>query len=769
MRRFPAAGLAFCAAISVALPTAAHGEVDPDTWFGDFRHSPWSYGFAGPSGVRPQAYFDYQPQDCNKAGATGLRPVFPGVDYYDTPWGGVYKGGRLGVYDKGLYELGDHLPGQGTGQANELQNYGADQGPTVAPEGEYGNLEQAIRDMFGGPPAQSGTTRESPVGRSGDSPGRESMVGLRGGLGTLELGRLETPYKYSGGVKYDPFVATSLEARGAGVLSLGPSNASGETNHAIDEDVWYLRDSYADSVFNSFAVETPIGGFPESLSGAIDSQVTIGDTQYTSMLFPEQYTGDVYLDLQNARINFVYRNGCWEVKLPSDPNFKRTSRHGGNSWGADVDDQWAIKRVGFTDDETSAWNLVPESAAPVIVAVIDTGLDWHHLDIDPVSIWRNADEIPANGIDDDRNGYVDDVIGWDFIARNNRPWDFDGHGTLITGIIAAAHNDVGIAGINPNARIMMLKGVNNFGTTRPSYIAEAIVYAVDNGARVVNISVGGDHANRMVRAAVDYANEKGVLIVAAAGNESQELIDYGPGGNENVLTVGATWFDDRAADFSNYGDTVDVVAPGVDVLSLRARHTDANYRPGQEGNETYAIGDNFVGEDKRYFHASGTSFSAPIVTGLASLLLSKNPDLTGSEVRHIIEQTASDVDLMGRDKYTGHGMVDARAALSASPGQFITAEISRIEMLPAEAPSYIQVHGTIDASDFKRAWVQIGPGENPGAWRFVGQKRKLPIRDGRIASFSLSNFTQSGKWLIVVNVEDANGVIKRASFPVEIR
>ena len=122
-----------------------------------------------------------------------------------------------------------------------------------------------------------------------------------------------------------------------------------------------------------------------------------------------------------------------------------------------------------------------------------------------------------------------------------------------------------------------------------------------------------------------------MLIIAASGNEGVELEEFGPGGNDHVLTVGATHTDDRTAGFSNFGDGIDLVAPGVDVLSLRARFTDVNYRPAS--GEEYEVGSRYVGEDKRYIHVNGTSFSTPIVTGVASMILAKYPQLTGERSR----------------------------------------------------------------------------------------------------------------------------------------
>jgi subtilisin family serine protease len=207
------------------------------------------------------------------------------------------------------------------------------------------------------------------------------------------------------------------------------------------------------------------------------------------------------------------------------------------SWGQKYPDQWALQRIGFDASPNSAWRLVKQNAQPVVVAVIDTGLDWNHRNIDPENIWRNPKETAGNGVDDDKNGYVDDVIGWDFFDRDGKPWDFDGHGTFVSGLIAGSWKDKsGIAGINPFARLMILKAVNNFGHSRASYVAEAIAYAADNGARVINLSLGGKEPTKVAQAAIDYAYSKGVVIVVAAGNEGADISKFGITGSDKVLT-----------------------------------------------------------------------------------------------------------------------------------------------------------------------------------------------------------------------------------------
>jgi len=561
---------------------------------------------------------------------------------------------------------------------------------------------------------------------------------------------------------------------------------------ALGADRWPGSGGYFDDRgFDRDPVIGPVGGSPDGLGASVggsygltdyasinvrpgpgtnglpgfglSQRFTIGATDYASYLVPETRAVSVENSLQDGGFDFSF-NPCRVVLLPTDPNFLKSGR---SSWGEPFADQWAIRRVGFTDDESSAWNLLPGDARPVTIAVVDTGLDWHHADIDAESIWQNERETPGNGIDDDGNGYVDDVIGWNFVGKDNRPWDHDGHGTLVAGIIAAAHNETGIAGINPDARIMVLKAVNDFGTTRASYLAEAIAYAVDNGAQIVNLSVGGPETSAVEQAAIDYAQENGVLVVAASGNEGIELADYGPGGHDHVLTVGATHVDDRAAAFSNFGDRIDLVAPGVDVLSLRARFTDANYRPGTA--DEYAIGDNYVGEDRRYIRASGTSFSTPIVTAVASLVMASRPELSAAEVRQVLLNTADDVDLPGKDRYAGFGLVNARTALGAEPDFFVRAELSGAEFVETEGRSVLEIHGTIDATRFKRAWMQIGPGEEPATWKYVGQKRKYPIRDGLVGWIPLSEFAGADLWQVVVNVEDENGVVRRGRLPVRLK
>lgn len=445
---------------------------------------------------------------------------------------------------------------------------------------------------------------------------------------------------------------------------------------------------------------------------------------------------------------------------PTDPHFTAKG-----SWGQDYDDQWAIKRVGFDGEPDSAWRQVKPSARPVIVAVIDTGLDWNHRDIDWKNLWQNPGEIPDNGIDDDNNGYVDDIIGWDFFANSNKPWDHDGHGTFVTGIIAAAwNNGAGIAGINPDARVMVLKAINNFGHSRASYLARAIAYAVDNGARVINLSVGGKEISAIEQDALEYAHRNNVVVVVAAGNEGVDVGNYGMAASDKVITVASTGFKDERQAFSNWGRAIDIAAPGLDVLSLRARRTDT--MRDIEG-VAYQPGAAYVGADKRYYRASGTSFSAPMVTAVASLLLANDPSLTHEEVKRILVNSARDVDIPGIDQYSGHGLLDARAALAADRHFDIQAEITGVAVVAEDGRQRVQVNGTARADRFAGARIELGAGENPATWTPAGEVGKA-VSGGLLASIDAGQFRGSPVWTIRLIVTHDNGSTRETRFELRL-
>jgi subtilisin family serine protease len=436
------------------------------------------------------------------------------------------------------------------------------------------------------------------------------------------------------------------------------------------------------------------------------------------------------------------------------------------SWGQKYPDQWGLQRIGFDASPTSAWRLVRRDAQPVVVALIDTGLDWNHRNIDWDNIWKNPGEIAGNGIDDDHNGRIDDVIGWDFLDHDNKPWDYDGHGTFVAGIIAGSWKDGdGIAGINPFARLMILKAINNFGHSRASYLAEAIAYAADNGARVINLSVGGKEITKVEQAAIDYAFSKNVVVVVAAGNEGVNVGNYGVAGSDKVLTVAATGFEDQRTVFSNWGN-VSVAAPGLDVLSLRAARTDSML--GIEGSK-YTAGAAYVGVDKRYYRASGTSFSAPLVSGLASLMIANDPSLTNRQVINIIKSTARDIGTPGVDQYTGYGLIDARAALKAPRDYFLFAGIDRVEVVQKGNKPAVRVYGTADSNAFKSGRIEIGKGDAPSSWTRIATIQKTSGPDGVLGEIPGAALKGARQWQVRVFVEHGSGATREARYNLSVQ
>lgn len=381
---------------------------------------------------------------------------------------------------------------------------------------------------------------------------------------------------------------------------------------------------------------------------------------------------------------------------PDDPYASSTG-----AWSQDFADQWALTQQRIYAD------IAPTATGqPVIVAVIDTGLDYTHEDLAAERIWHNPNET-ANGRDDDRNGYVDDLIGWNFVAGSNNPWDESGHGTHIAGVIGACtNNGVGIAAVNSNAILMPLKVANFVGQARSANVAAAIYYAVDHGARVINISLGSELITDLEVRAAEYAQERNVLIVVSAGNRGLSTEQHGYAGLPGALVVGALAPNGERAGFSNFGEGLHLLAPGVDVLSLRAQDTDFVLL---SDPLDYAAGSAVVGEDQQYYRASGTSFAAAVATGVASRVLSLRPDLSARAVKKLLTQTAADLGVPGHDQVSGFGGLDYLAAFAGDPTRHLDVRLSHAGLVLDEARLLVEVSGRAESSDFRTAELQMRP------------------------------------------------------------
>ncbi|MHC4115078.1 MAG: S8 family serine peptidase, partial [Planctomycetota bacterium] len=323
-----------------------------------------------------------------------------------------------------------------------------------------------------------------------------------------------------------------------------------------------------------------------------------------------------------------------------------------------------------------AWDIAQGEG--IVVAVIDTGVDYNHEDIQG-NVWHNAYEIPDNGIDDDKNGYIDDIRGWDFAYSDSDPMDGSGHGTHCAGTIAAVgNNGMGIIGVSPKAKIMPLKGLDDNGSGFTADLAKSIRYAAFNGADILSNSWGFPSrvpSDPTLEEAVDDAYAEGCIIVFAAGNENDDVAYYSPQNRPNTIVVAATDYNDMKASFSNWGDEIDVAAPGAEVLSLRATGTDMYL-----GASGYTAGERFVpafDKNARYYRANGTSMACPHVAGLAALIRSNYSILTNEEVRQIIRDSADDFRDPGFDIYFGYGRINAYEAALQTPNSYGRMELDR--------------------------------------------------------------------------------------------
>jgi predicted CXXCH cytochrome family protein len=329
-----------------------------------------------------------------------------------------------------------------------------------------------------------------------------------------------------------------------------------------------------------------------------------------------------------------------------------------------------------------AWDVT--RGAGVVVAVIDTGVDITHPDL-ASSLWVNAGETgldsagrdkSSNGMDDDGDGYIDNSLGWNFVDGNNNFADVNGHGTHISGIIAAGmDNNQGIAGIAPQARIMPLKALDDSGHGTYIQVAEAIIYAVDHGAQVINLGFGGTANSEALLAATNYAYDHNVIVVAAGGNTATMATIY-PAANPNVIAVSALNPDLSLASFSTVGDMTRISAPGVGIYSTMP-------------NGGYA-------------YMSGTSMAAAQVSGVTALMVSLPQFDTPDKVRSALFSTAYDLGDPGADLFYGYGLVHAFDALTGMPGNFVTPTASPTpveSVTPAATPEDSGVNIMTDAAN----------------------------------------------------------------------
>ena len=447
---------------------------------------------------------------------------------------------------------------------------------------------------------------------------------------------------------------TELEERA------GPATASDNLNYDPGSVIVRFKPGVADSpalpAQKSDAAHARLGPAVTADYGGIGLQVMRLPAE-----MPVAEAVNVYSrnpDVLYAEPNYYYyldaapdeRNGQTLKTLAADPGdgeeYMPDDTYFSQLWGLHNTGQTVNSRTGTADadiDAPEAW-CITTGSRDVIVAVIDSGVMYAHPDL-AANIWTNPGEIPDNGIDDDGNGYIDDVHGWDFYDDDNTPDDLHGHGTHCAGTIAAVgNNSLGVAGVMWNAQVMPLRFLGADGKGTAADAVQAIQYATMMGADVISCSWGGSSYSQALKEAIDATP---ALVVCAAGNDAwdNDIKPHYPSSytSENILAVAASTSTEQLASFSHFGATsVDVAAPGEGILSTSITGSSS----------------------PSYAYRSGTSMATPHVSGVAGLVRSVNASLSATEIKDVIISTTDP-----KPAYTGKmvsgGRVNAYGAVCA--------------------------------------------------------------------------------------------------------
>ena len=438
------------------------------------------------------------------------------------------------------------------------------------------------------------------------------------------------------------------------------------------------------------------------------------------------------------------------------------------SWGQPYGDLWGLDQIRAP----AAWST--SVGQGVVVAVVDTGLDRFHPDIS-ANVWVNPGEDldgdgragleDENGIDDDGNGFIDDLTGFDFAGSvdgdqdgfydsendlsDADPFDERGHGTHVSGTIAAvADNGIGIAGVAPGARIMTLKGFPDEGSARDSVLWRAVLYAAENGASVINNSWSCGvpcPTNPLAEEILEIVAALGTVVVTSAGNASRDVVFSAPENGDGALTVGALGWDERLPGFTNRGWGIDVVAPGggpnaprtvrvarSNILSLLSSALDPE--------DLFPVGE-------LYARRAGTSMASPHVAGSIALLRSLRGELSPEEIRRLIRMSARDLGPPGHDPSYGAGLLDVPALLAAElPDLALRIESPRPGSLHDPAAGPVRVFGQAGGGDLADLEFAVARGlfgrdfyplEGFGTSRSFGGGSGVAVRE--LATWDLSD------------------------------
>lgn len=437
-------------------------------------------------------------------------------------------------------------------------------------------------------------------------------------------------------------------------------------------------------------------------------------------------------------------------------------------------EQWALDNI----NAEAAWEKA--SGKNIVIGVLDTGIDFDHEDLknqlwinskedinnngkfDP---WSSAKDIDGvfgdfDGIDNDGNGFIDDVIGYDFIDQKVAnigdysvpdpiPADEHGHGTLVSGVISAEHNnEKGISGLAYSSKIMSLRVFDITGNGENDDIANAVIYAVLNGAKVLNFSFGEEVPSQLMRDAVKFAYESGCVMIASSGNNGWQYSHY-PSGYDEVISVGYSNVKNNREYRSNYGSNLDILAPGANILTTDMGDT---YRP-----------------------ASGSSLAAPFASATAALLLETDDSASPEDIKGILQASARDIEDQGWDPKTGSGILDAGAAVNTI-GKTNIAFIypGTDEIINKDTVSSIPIALSIATPLFDNFLIMLGEGRlpastntKPDVWDTLVSNIDRQIINEPIVFFSTEDLKDTVYTLrLLINLKNQNTIERRVNFEI---
>lgn len=415
-----------------------------------------------------------------------------------------------------------------------------------------------------------------------------------------------------------------------------------------------------------------------------------------------------------------------------------------------ISQQWALTKI----DAFNAWNIT-EGCDSIIIGVIDTGIDFYHPDLTDnihinkgeTGLDRFGNDKKSNGIDDDNNGFVDDYQGWDFTDRTGFPFDSTGgdyltwdnypmdentfsHGTAVSGIIAASgNNGRGIVGVAPKVKIMNLRAFDPDGYGEEDDVAAAILYATTNGAKVINMSFGDVSYSYVLQDVIRYAYSKNVVMVASSGNDGITSLHY-PSSYDEVISVGNSTQEDYVSANSNFGSTLDLVAPGSDIITTARKNTYASF--------------------------NGTSAAAPFVSAAAGLIFSQK-SFSNEEIKQILKSTCDDVNSAGWDLKSGAGRINVFKAVKTLAPSIVKFDYPQQDY--ATASDSINISATVLSPFFDNFEIFFGVGLNPDSWETLLTEQKNQIYNRRVGTIDLHSEKDTVFTLRLV-LHQTNGLTK---------